>query len=192
MPSIRTASPGNLLLGFTVLMLTKFLLYPVWTCLVSSYTCFLLFPKDAPLWSVSSTPPLQTLGRQLSLMEATLPPDLFSPAPSASPGRASAPGMQAIIFHWQQVNTSVAPSSFLSQLIYPLSWMWRKSWQFHSRTEWVNFLTKKTNSALWSTNAPSSAPADTTWSVSFSLSLTKHTLAETWRVLVICSWGKKK
>lgn len=40
--------------------------------------------------------------------------------------------------------------------------MWRKPWQFHSITDWVNFLTKKTNSALWSTNGPSSAPADTT------------------------------
>lgn len=70
-------------------------------------------------------------------------------------------GMEAVIFYiWQQMNTLVAPPSFLSQLTQPLSWRWRKSWQFHSRADWVSFLTKKTNSALWSTYVPSSAPAD--------------------------------
>lgn len=95
------------------------------------------------------------------------------------------------------MDTLIATSSFLSQPTYALPWTWRKSWYSHSRADWVNLLSKQTNSALWSADVHLALPlriqlTPRTWSVSLSLSVPKHILAETWRVLVTSSWEKNR
>lgn len=94
------------------------------------------------------------------------------------------------------MDTLIAPSSFLSQSTYPLHWTWGKSWYSHSRADWVNLLTKQTNSALWNADVHLALPLQIqltpcTQPVSLSLRLPKHILAETWCVLVTSSQEKK-
>lgn len=92
MPSICTAPLGILLLGFTVPMLINFLLLSS-----LNISCFklhllpLIPPRCITVKCLLNTFPADSREAALGLLEITLPPDLLSPIPWASPHRAHAP-----------------------------------------------------------------------------------------------------